>query len=320
METRWRGLSCLCFLQLLYRLKLSRDNYDALKMFRSNTLDFVSLGFINLRDGARIGLPTSYLCKDKKEIAEMLPESIEHFQGITINKRQIQEKLSQTNELDAFYDSLNLSDDAKSFAFSLALAKSSGPMFASLDIVADLLCGVAAFTYGYIRSRTLQLNTVGRRLLYTRTFISATALAILSRYLLYPILEKDEDKRACKLGLDCCEGSIEYFNKLAERNRLLRKVIEDGDKLIDPEGNYIRQPVYLPHTSLKFYMNYFGVKLSERRKLCEQHLNDMVKKMSQETAMTDENLVTNSTNEEQASKEMEIFRRLRLKLAREDEK
>ena len=306
--------------KLLYRLKLSQDNYNSLKFFRSNTLDFVSIGFIKLRDGARIGLPLSYFSNSKKDIVDLLPDSFEHFQGMSISKEQIIQRLGQSHELDAFYESLLLSNEAKSFGLSQALAKSSGPFFSSLDVVFDVVCGVAAFSYGYVRSRKLQLNTTGRRLLYTRLFISAAALATLSRYLLYPMVQKDQDKQACELGLDCCEGSLEYFDKQIERNKLLRKVIDDGDKLIDTEGNYIRQPVYLPHTSIKFYMNYFGAKLTERRKLCEQHLNEMVKKMSQEVSTSNESFASEKKTEEQESKELEIFRRLRLKLAREDSK
>lgn len=45
-----------------------------------------------------------------------------------------------------------------------------------------------------------------------------------------------EDKNACAMGLDCSEGSLEFYEKLINRNKILRDNLVDGSRYFDKEG------------------------------------------------------------------------------------
>lgn len=121
------------------------------------------------------------------------------------------------------------------------------------------------------------------------------------------------------MGLDCAEGSLEYYDKMLERNKILRKVLPNGEKLIDAEGNHLSKAVQVPLTNYYLYFPNYGMKLTERKKLCENELSKMVinlvekKNKAQlqmqrgEVSRVDSNRTANNSD-----KEWEIFKKIRL--------
>lgn len=298
---------------------MDANSYSKLKFYRSNTLETVSTGFIKLVDSSRIGVPLAYLATSREEaMKNSPPNGFYHNLGLLITPEKIREKLVAQSEIDRFYDTLVLSDEAKTFCLALGLAKASMYISSNYDIMVDSVCLIGAFMYTYARSRLLKLNRLGARLLALRTVIVAGSISVLVRYFIYKHNDTREDRFACDLGLDACEGSLEYYDKQIERNKLLRKIIDNGEQLIDANGEQTRVAVQVPHTSFHFYMNAFGKSLSERRQFCEQHLKKTVNRLEQEMSTRTSSAVA-QPNEPKAAgrsdKEWEIFRRLRLTIA-----
>lgn len=72
--------------------------------------------------------------------------------------------------------------------------------------------------------------------MYIGAIILGLCTAILYRLYLYSFLQIIEDKNACAMGLDCSEGSLEFYEKLINRNKILRDNIVDGTRYFDKEG------------------------------------------------------------------------------------
>jgi hypothetical protein len=125
------------------------------------------------------------------------------------------------------------------------------------------------------------------------------------------------------MGLDCAEGSIEYYDNVIQRNKLIREVIREGHSLIDPEGNFLKQVIRIPFTDRFFYINSYGLKLTERKENCKKELHNMIYKLLKENDETKKKQEQSETLQEEGeekinqndnSKEWKIFRDLRLKL------
>lgn len=121
---------------------------------------------------------------------------------------------------------------------------------------------------------------------------------------------------ACRLGLDCSEGSIEYYDKLIERNKILRKVLVDGEKLVDANGNYLARTLKIPFTHYYFYIPYNGMKLTSRRELCK---NELAKIVIELTMLAEKKALNNQEDSklqgekiEENNKELAIFKNLRI--------
>ena len=119
--------------------------------------------------------------------------------------------------------------------------------------------------------------------------------------------EKDE-RQACSFGLDCCEGSVEYYEKMLNRNKILRKVLENGENLIDEQGNVLKQSVRIPFTEYKFFIKNFSLSITERKMICANELKGMIQKL--------ENHDISKTKKEEpiVDKELKIFKLLRLRI------
>jgi hypothetical protein len=81
--------------------------------------------------------------------------------------------------------------------------------------------------------------------------------------------------------------------------------------------NYLKQIIRIPFTDQCFYINNFGIKLTERRENCQRELTSLVYKLMKEKESSEkkeemlkqETTSTNGTetNEEDDSKEWKIF-------------
>ncbi|CAF0712624.1 unnamed protein product [Brachionus calyciflorus] len=300
--------------KFLYRLNDYEKNYE---FFRSNTLDFISFGFNKTRNGAQIGLPLSYFANSKSEICELIPENgFEHFLGQTISLENLNQKLT-SEQIENFNNSLILSQDAKLFALAREVANTQNFFRSIIENIIEFSCLFIAYWFSYVFSRGYKFQYLQRKRLYVFSGLTALSIIFSSKLITKKILEESNDSKACQMGLDCCEGSIEFYDKELERNRLLRLVLPDGEKLIDSEGNIMKQSVHLPFTNYYFYMNNTGIKLTERRENCRKELIKMIQKLSdqfdaEQTKKFQES--TESIEESTNNKELKIFKAIRLQL------
>lgn len=303
--------------KFIYRLSTSERNFH---FFRSNTLDYASFGYNKLRQGAQIGLPFSYFATSKSDASNLMPDDgFKNFLGHTISLKDLNTKLDQT-QLESFFDSIILSQDAKLFGLAREIAKTDHFIKTNLDHLVDFVSLGGAFIYSFATTRAYKLQYFQRRRVFIMSSLIALCGIIGIRIFSKRINDKLQDYDACQIGLDCCEGSIEFYDKLLERNKLIRKVLPDGDKLIDQEGNYLKKEIKVPFMNQYFYMNYLGIKLTERREYCRKQLSEIVTKLTDKIAAEDAkklNVNEVAQSDEETSKndkELRIFKALRLKL------
>lgn len=302
-----------------------------------------------MRQGALVGLPPSYFAKSKADLSGLTQASgFRNFLGKTIDTTDLDEKLddSTRNRLD---ESLVLSNDAKLFGLMRQLVSTNNFLISQCDKLVDLFALVSAYWFSYTRTRSMKLQLGQRRMVYLVASLFAGCIIVGSRMFVQKYVETIMDTgkekmicsrnydslrtqilclETCRLGLDCCEGSIEYFDKLIERNKILRQVLPDGPKLIDADGNYLVNPFQVPLTNSYVYLKNDGKRLQDRKRACEQELTKMVVALtgsSSSSSSSQENVKTNDDSNSSAAgltstnpksnendTEWEIFKKIRL--------
>ena len=180
---------------------------------------------------------------------------------------------------DIFLDTLLLSEEAKLFGLARAVQETSHFIKSNLDLFIDIVCMMSCYIYCYSKNRQFKMQLFQRRKMYAGAIVVFTTIAIASRFFLYIFLDYIVDKKACQMGLDCSEGSQEFYEKLIVRNKFLRNLIYDGQKFIDQDGNYLKQTIYVPFTDYYFHINYIGLKLTDRKENCKNELNKLIEKL-----------------------------------------
>lgn len=79
----------------------------------------------------------------------------------------------------------------------------------------------------------------------------------------------------------------------------------------------MKQIIYVPFTEQYFFINYMGLKLTERKKLCENELKNLIIKLNKseclhkcsELKIDEKNNINNKD-----SKELNFFKNIRLKI------
>lgn len=120
-----------CF-KFLFRLKGSERKID---FFRSNTLDFVSFSFNGTRQGAQIGIPTTYLSKSREELLRNEPlNGFNIFLGQSVDLKTLRTRLNTEEAFMKFIDTCLLSEEAKLFGFARAISKTDNFLLSNLDV------------------------------------------------------------------------------------------------------------------------------------------------------------------------------------------
>jgi hypothetical protein len=247
--------------------------------------------------------------KDKQELLELSPPSNFHnYLGQKVNYNEIENKLG-LEKLNEFQENLILSDDAKMFGLGHAIAESNHFFISCIENAIDSIAIATAYIVSYSRSRLYKMQFMQRKRLYIISGTMALAALMAGRVYSTRLNDQISEKQACGFGLDCCEGSIEYYEKMANRNKILRHVLEDGLNLIDEEGNRVKQGVRIPFTEKQIFFKNFSLTINERKTICQSELNKLVKKLDNENE-----LKKTVSQEAKVDKELKVFKLLRLKL------
>ncbi len=292
--------------KFLYRLSGTEGK---LEFFRSNTFDFKSFAFNDTRAGAVIGLPTTYLSKTREEFLRDQPlNGFNTLMGQRIN-------LSSLADKETFLANCLLSDDAKLFGLGRAVAETDNYLLGNLDIIADFVFMSLGYAYCFSKNRQLKMQLGQRRRMYVGAIVAVCSLMVLIRFAYFRLMQTIEDKQACNFGLDCAEGSQEFYEKLINRNKILREAMTDGHKYFDKDGNYLKHVVNVPFTDgWWFCVNYFGRKLTERKEICAREFEKVVAKLNKNGAKVGLSEVEDKWLQPREREESEFFKNIRLRL------
>ncbi len=292
--------------KFLYRLSGAEKK---LEFFRSNSFDFKSFSFNDTRAGAEIGLPTIYLSKTREEFLRDQPlNGFNTLMGQRINLSSIEDK-------ENFIANCMLSDDAKLFGLGRAVAETDNYVLGNLDVLADFTFMSLGYAYCYSKNRQLKMQLRQRRRMYAGVVVAVCSLMVLVRFVYIRYLQDIEDKQACNFGLDCAEGSQEFYEKLINRNKILREFMVDGHRYFDKDGNYLKHIVNVPFVNDSWFsINYFGRKLTERKNICAREFEKVVSRLNKNGRKNELDESEEKRLQPEEKKELEFFKNLRLRL------
>jgi hypothetical protein len=219
--------------------------------------------------------------------------------------------------------SLILSENANFFAVARELAAIDRPTVFVHTLVDALVFSSAFFTV-YVNNRKKYPKLVfhSKPLTYFTSTVFAAAAIILIKVFDKSIEETYKDQHACALGLDLCEGAVEYYQKLRQRNLAFREILADGANLIDEHGNLKYFVFKIPYLNASIKIRRLNEDLGWREEFCRKQMISALQKFEKEgnELAPIKNPSEVKTNTE--SKELEFFKNIRLSMesARKDKK
>jgi len=213
----------------------------------------VNVGCLNTRNGCFIGIPTIY---DLNSIEDTTTTtgSVELQEYIRLMKEDPESGKK-------FTESLVLSEPAKkySIAHALVLTDNFQILFKSISFPITL---IPMYALGHTVISSLPVNQFKIRML---AFFLLCNLGIfvwlLARTVINSFYLSEADRKVCDIGLEYIHGGIEYYEKLIQRNLILRNIIPDGKKLYSEQGN-----------KLAFFSVLSELPLTYRKKYLENRL------------------------------------------------
>lgn len=156
-----------------------------------------------------------------------------------------------------FTESLVLSESAKkySIAHELILSDNFQILFKSISFPVTL---IPMYALGHTVMSSLPVNRFKIRVL---AFFLLCNLGIFVWLFAHTVVNNfylsKADEKVCDIGLEYIHGGIEYYEKLIQRNLILRNIIPDGKNLYSEQGNklaFISVFSELPLTYRKKYL------------------------------------------------------------------
>jgi len=238
------------------RAGLDDASLDRVEVFHSCLLDPVTAGTTWTRQGALVGMP-SYMLEENIDLKQIRVKSHFNkiFKGFVIPDNLSEEDEKQLKSL------LTVTPKEQNFLMSFALCKVN-TLTALKDMVVPVICWPMAYFVGFNLNNKLNLFTKPR---FMRVGVqSIPALLFFVMYICYvnaSSLEADTDALAesCKTKEEV-EVAIGYLDKVLERNRLLRRLVEGMEYYVKEDGElhplFYEMEICSSLSSRKSYLNY----------------------------------------------------------------
>jgi hypothetical protein len=213
----------------LKELKMARTKKASIKFFPVFGDDVFSAGGLSLAKGAIVGIPHNFSYK-RVEDMDLTQVTVFNNQSVKWNSKAGKRLL----------ESCVLSEKAQKFAIAREIWKTDTEVtyFESgnyaLGIFLWFVINKSILTHYKLYSRPLAVK-LGVTML--------SGLVALTNYFIlndgyHTYLDKSCDAKAVDTGPEYFDGAIEYYTKLLQRNKALRRLMgNDGAKYWSPDGN-----------------------------------------------------------------------------------
>lgn len=253
-----------------------------LSFITGKELDYKGLGFILSKTGCSISVPASHLVQNAEDIRRYLPD------GFCFLNQNFKWNQFNNNDLE---NNLLLSDDAKNFGVVRELNRLVHPL-SLYFCFCDFLCFYVAYLtcFSFNRRTMFRTSFLTRLSIYTVSTIIALGFAFSFRKLLQIYHQYKQDKKTIFSGIDMAQGSLEYYEKMLQRNKIIRQVMQNGHDYIDENGNIIKDVYKIPYFDLKFEFPTFGIPLTQRKENCQKLLNEYIETYKKDKEKPDREL------------------------------
>jgi hypothetical protein len=300
----------------LSRFNWNRKILAKTEFFYTDNLDYTGVGCTKTASltpqPAYCGVPITFSAKTAQDLKCLLPNGV-NFLSSQIDWNQMHK--SNQN----FEDVLLWSPSAKAFAVARELASLERLTIAYHSLVDTAVIAIAFFSvYWNNRKKKPKYIFNSKTLTYSSAALSAVAAIILLRIYDKSLEEKYKDNKACDLGLDMCEGAIDYYQRMKERNLAFRQILPDGKDLIDEYGNLKYFVFKVPFINKCVRIKSINEKLDSRKEFCKLKLISTIANFANKSNETKTVLASKQTIKTEKSdgntNELDFFKQIRLNL------
>ncbi|XP_065348440.1 transmembrane protein 177 isoform X1 [Cloeon dipterum] len=228
--------------EVMDKLGFHRNDKQLYRYFTAYGFDALHLGSTFSKYGVLVGVPSNFYFKSKADI---------EYNNITVQGEPIKQK-STPEDKDQLLDSLILSDKAKQFALGVQIYEAN-----TAEIFNQSIAPSASIVAYYTLSTHFNQKFNGyarpvsyRAFMYTMIGAFVTGVYYCLREVSTHAMEKQADRKVAKLGLEHAEGGVEYYSKILQRNKVLRRVMgSKGESLFTVSGD-VESLVFTPHVPI----------------------------------------------------------------------
>jgi len=218
-------------LQVLHRIDLPINDEGRLEFFTSFPQDPVHKGSLQLRTGARIGLPSTFAYQTLDDVEHSL---------ILVGDEKVDWSSTAGNELQ---NALVLSDKAKAFVIAREIYYTKSMTVQLNLILTTVCCGLAYITGSLLNDRfllSLRLKPWARFSVFSTIASAWLLFFVVVDDALHCWYDNEVDRAAAKLREIYAQGGVDYYNAVLRRNRALRTLLGSaGQKQYTYYGNVV---------------------------------------------------------------------------------
>lgn len=160
-------------------------------------------------------------------------------------------------------DSLNLSEPAKKYSIARELILTDNLQIFIKSISWSMI-SLPMFILGNTVLNKLPANPIKIRVLALFLLCNVGVfICLLLRTTVENFYQSEADKKLCCIDEEYIHGGIEYYEKLIQRNLVLRDIVPNGDQIYSEKGN-----------KLAFFSVFSELPLTYRKKYLEKKLKD----------------------------------------------
>jgi hypothetical protein len=280
--------------------------------FYTNSLDSTYIGYTNVaafaKYSAKCGLPMTYSAKCAQDLHRILPN------GVNFLSRHISWDDLKKNDRN-IEEILLWPENVKMYAAARELVGMNRPTVVYRALFDMLLSNLVTFGFSTnMRKKKPFLIFKSKLWTYVTTAYFALAAVIFHRIFDKSMEDRYKDQKACALGLDMCEASIDYYRKIKERNLAFREILADGAYLIDENGN-LKYFVYkIPYFERYIEIRNNNESLASKEELCRKKLVSTIEDFEKKNDQIQLKTNVSSKNSDKSFKELEFLKKIRLSI------
>ncbi|XP_050436110.1 transmembrane protein 177-like [Adelges cooleyi] len=232
-------------------IKLTEFQMAFVAPFVVDSLKPTNIGCINTRSGAYIGIPNYFECNSVDELQSLDSEEI---QQVNINP-EYSEQLMKT---------LTLSESAKKYAIAHELINTDNIRL-YIQAVTPTLVLMPMYAVGHTVFSSLPANPSSIRAFAFFIFCNIGMwFYYIIRKNINDYYQHDTDTVISEMGDEYIKGGLEYYDKLIQRNIILRNILPNGDRIYSEKGDEIGFFAELAFTYRKKHLERNLKKLAEK--------------------------------------------------------
>ncbi|XP_015792289.1 uncharacterized protein LOC107368908 [Tetranychus urticae] len=215
-------------------VKMLEKKKMAIKFFIVKSLDVITLGYLDMAHGARVGLPYTFIY-DKEEDVD--PAVVTSIVG---EKRFIDQDWYKSENGQKLIRTIILSKEARKFAIARGIIHADSIEAILIDFFTLFMVASTIAAYSLMESKMILLFGKAAGLTILSVILACTLIPVfvtIKSIIAHDCMMRSDDRTLKQPNNDYRLGAIEYYEKLIERNKLMRELLVDGPERYNEDGS-----------------------------------------------------------------------------------